>query len=327
MINLIAVETKEGYYITREKSPYSNNLQGLMFDGIPASSTFHKDWGYVMCKPIVKVSHIETQPNINHRFVLKDDTLSPKLPLEILKDDAGEYIDTCDGKTFIWKDELAQYRSLYVEVSDEQPDKEVGDEFALHIAFVVEDIKPPPEFRYPCNEYYDRWADGNKRTNYVTNGNIEHQLLDRIIFPKIILHNTPCRISSEESYEIVRGHIKRNIDNKVAKVRSDYNFCFDVVKIINIEPYQVTREYTPPRCRKPRTSNRMVSSREVPVFEMTYSPYNYKGYTPIQAFEADTEEELKIQVDNYLAELMEVINKPLKDCPNCKGTGVITDNH
>jgi protoporphyrinogen oxidase len=51
----------------------------------------------------------------------------------------------------------------------------------------------------------------------------------------------------------------------------------------------------------------------------------YKGYTPIKEVCAESEDELKEKVDNYLEKLMEFINKPVKDCPNCKGNGVILE--
>jgi len=73
----------------------------------------------------------------------------------------------------------------------------------------------------------------------------------------------------------------------------------------------------------PSLKNRLVSVREAKIFEMTHAESNYKGYTPIQGFEADNEAMLKEQIDNYLADLMDKINEPLVECPYCKGRGVI----
>jgi DNA-directed RNA polymerase II subunit RPB1 len=37
----------------------------------------------------------------------------------------------------------------------------------------------------------------------------------------------------------------------------------------------------------------------------------------------DNSEELKETIDNYLKNLIEYINEPTKDCPNCNGSGII----
>lgn len=56
---------------------------------------------------------------------------------------------------------------------------------------------------------------------------------------------------------------------------------------------------------------------------MTYSPENYKGYSPIPEMYANSESELKEKVDKWLEGLIEIINKPLCQCPECRGTGYI----
>jgi len=56
---------------------------------------------------------------------------------------------------------------------------------------------------------------------------------------------------------------------------------------------------------------------------MTNDKDNYQGYTPIQGFHGNNIKELKENIDRYLSELMEIINKETKDCPLCGGHGII----
>jgi hypothetical protein len=328
VINISAIETNKGYYISvatnSSYSPFnSSSLSPLLFDGVKADYSFHSDWLFIKSKPN-KITHMKHQENNNYRFVLTDDTLSDKLQKEIPREQAGTFVKDCNGEHFEWKPELAFYRSLYIEVSDEQPDIEVEDEFTFEVVFKIAEIVPPPsEFNYLAGTAWNSF----KHESYdktINRPNIEHQLLDKIIFPSLIIHETPCRLSSEESYEIIRSHVKRNINPVVAKVTSDYDFCFAVAKVIKLaNPYSKPITYTPRGKRKPVTETRMVTAREVQIFEMTNAKHKYSGYTVIQGFEGNNERALKEQIDNYLADLMVIINKPLVDCHHCNGTGVI----
>ena len=61
-----------------------------------------------------------------------------------------------------------------------------------------------------------------------------------MIIPDILIHNYPCEISSVDLYSVVRQYIKDNIDTKVAKITTDYNFCFEVKKLI---PLHTPKDY------------------------------------------------------------------------------------
>jgi hypothetical protein len=327
ILQIIAIETDKGFYVSRFPDggySYNRRLDNKLFNRLKATDTFHPDWSFIPTIPF-KVSHIERQPNINYRFILKDDTLkSKKLPLEIKSEDAGA--KDCEGN-FIWKEELAMYRSLYQEISDPQPDKEVEEEFDFKVLFKVPEIKPPTGIKYPDNPL---WIDHEFKPAFITNSRIEHQVLDKIIFPTILLHETPCRLSSEDTYNLIRNYIKLNINPKYAKVTSDYNFCFEVAKIVGItKPFEQTYTKHPGynRRRKPIVETRLVSSREVKVFEMTSEKDKYNGYTPIKGFVANNETELKEQIDAYLKELIDYINEPLIDCPHCQGKGVMLNSN
>jgi hypothetical protein len=147
------------------------------------------------------------------------------------------------------------------------------------------------------------------------------------MYPDILLPSRPCKLTSQQMYKIVREYIKQNINYTYATITSDYNFCFTVQKKIILDnPYENKTEikkqnghsYHPPKYNTKYTKDRLV-----PIFEMTYSPENYKGYTSIPEMWGENQEDLKEKVDRYCQELIEIINKPLVDCPHCHGEGVI----
>ena len=321
MLKIYAIETPKGYYISESPSsdPYHHGtmLKNKLFDDIKPQDSFKDDWVFISNKP-AKVSHFEKQSNTNYRFVLKDDSLaSNKLPLEIKREDACNKA-TCGE--YVWKDEWTMYSSLYELVSDPQPEIEVIDEFEFIILLSVDNINPPPNIQYSAIRK-NTWTDERYT---ITNQSIHHQLLDKIIFPSLILHETSCKINSEEAYKLIRAYIKDNIDPKVAEISSDYDFCFSVVKKVGLaKPYTTEYEYKPKGKRKAELKKKYFNDRQVVCFEMTYGPCNYTGYTPIRSFEGKNETDLKEQIDAYLDDLIHAINEPLVECPQCNGCGVI----
>ena len=126
---------------------------------------------------------------------------------------------------------------------------------------------------------------------------------------------------------IVKYDFKENIDSKYATITSDYDFCFTVKKKIELfTPEKYELDVSPIKARKPRYETRYRKTREHEIFEMTYSPENYKGYTPIKEFEGKDLKDLKHNIEVFCKNLIEKINTPLKDCPHCKGYGVILDS-
>jgi hypothetical protein len=325
-LTINAIKSNKGYYVSSPNAQggyYGHNaLTDYLFDGVTPNPSFHEDWVIIPNIP-VKISRMVEQPNTNYRFILIDDSLkSDKIPLELKREEAGEFIDDCESNShFVWKDEYAMYRSLYTEISDPQPDLEVVSEFEFNVLFDVGEIIPPSEFKYPVNK---RWYDHELHPDFVEKSNIVHQELDKIIFPSILIHETPCKLSSEDTYKIVREHIKQHINLKVARITSDYDFCFEVAKIIPLaNPHNWTYNDNAGTRRLKRMVTKLVSTKEIKCFEMTNDNNNYKGYTPIEGFEGKNEVDLKLQIDNYLGELMAYINEPLKECSHCNGNGVL----
>ena len=160
----------------------------------------------------------------------------------------------------------------------------------------------------------------------VTEEDVFYSLLDRIMYPSILLSQRPCCLSSEQTYKIVRRFIQDNIDSRWASITSDHDFCFTVKRRLRLPaPKEYTVNVNAFSKRKPRCQRRTETEHEETCFEMTYSPKNYDRYTPIKGFTAKTQPELNEKINEYCQALIRDINAPLKDCPQCSGSGVVLD--
>ena len=107
-------------------------------------------------------------------------------------------------------------------------------------------------------------------------------------------------------------------------VTSDYDFCFTVKRKITIKPITTRREIKKDNGRSyasPKFKTIIQQFKEIEIFEMTPEDKKYGGYTPIAPWHANNLREMKEQIETYLANLMEEINKPVAECECCNGTG------
>ncbi len=144
--------------------------------------------------------------------------------------------------------------------------------------------------------------------------------------PDIAWHLYPCAISSELAYRIIRAWIKDHVDPMYAVVASDYDFCFTVEKKIRIVPHLQKREKLTSRFKSynpPRFTSHTIEYEKRKVFEMTSGKDRYRGYPVVDGFKGDSLADLAQKIDQYLRDLMEVINAPLTKCQQCDGLGVI----
>ncbi|KLU15020.1 MULTISPECIES: hypothetical protein [Xenorhabdus] len=288
---------------------HNTQIDKLLFDGHKATETFAKNWFEIPTYP-EKVEALITGEKQNRRFKLKDKELqSTKLPLEIPYDERNVF------------DEDVLY-SLYSLTYDVVPDYLVLIDVNFNLICEVDNFRETPEFNYPAVRKYD-FSD---QQYSVINQNIKHSLIDSIIVPAPLLASSPCKISSKEMYDLVRQHVKDNINPKLARITSDYDFCFEVKKIIPLlEPCTFSYRDMFARTKKQRGKIhfKTATSKEITIYEMTHNQRNYNGYTPIKEFSASNEWELKEMIDNFLSELMDVIHAPIEECPHCNGTGYL----
>ncbi len=323
MLKIKAIKTDVGYYCQADfsRSPFdSHSLQNYFFDGKKAETTFNKAWAKIPSIP-KKVEKEESQPKINYRYELIDKTLkSKKFPLVLEKAKVTE--QNCDGY-YVWKTEYAQLQSLYEEKADEQPNLMVDVPFEFNVVLEMDNIKEYGGFSYPAQR--TRWA--NEGFYPLTHDSVQHDLIDTIIFPDIVLPARRSELTSEQTYKVVRKHIQDNINPKYAHITSDYDFCFTVKKKIPLAkktPYQKNIARYGARKAKYITDYR--ENREIEIFAMTHAGSNYNGYTAIEGLKGNNIEELKENIDNYLKDLMDKINEPVVDCKCCLGKGVVLEN-
>lgn len=284
-------------------------LDKLLFDGVSPVKTFHTHW-YSIGKFPSKVEKVISGERENKRYELKNPELaSDKLPNEIAIGDCDNYDSDIIG-------------SLYSLKSDVKPDYSVEVDVKFNIICEVENFKKAPEFNYPAIK---RVGFSDEKYS-VTNQNIKHSLIDCIVTPEPVRSNSPCKISSKEMYDLVRQHIINNIDTKIARITSDYDFCFEVKKIIPLlKPHTYSYRDVFARTKKQREKLHFKTAtyKEVSIYEMTHEQENYKNYTAIKSLSASNEWELKEMIDNYLSEVMQIIHSPLRICECCDGTGYL----
>lgn len=290
---------------------HSGRLKDLYFDGEKPIPSFKMNWLVIKKFP----TEIKTKVSghaINKRYEIIDpDIVSGKYPSVIMEDDFGKYRDE-DGDF--------KYSALYNYKYDmSEPtfeDVEIEWDFLLDI----DNFEKPPTIEF---KGFSRrgW---NDEVYKITNADVNHQGLDQILFPDILIHNRPCSFTSKQVYDITRQYIRENIDGRVAKITSDYDFCFTVKKLIPMYEPKVTQyQNLFARAKKERNKihTRIQKFKECEIFEMTHDQKRYEGYSVIPAMFADNEQELKTKMQNWLDELIATINAPMIPCSHCHGTG------
>ena len=317
-LTILCVKTNKGCFISDCKATggydydyHQTSLTSLFFDGKHPTDTYCKNWYFIEQYPttIQKEMHGEI---INKRYELTDETLaSDKLPKVIPYEEEDNYNANIID-------------SLYKYEYDQAPDYLADVPCDIQVICEIDNYNFPPKMEY--NAIHKVGWDERQYT--VKNTNVKHQMLDKMIFPAILLHERPCKFTSKQMYDMTRQYILEHIDNSVAKVTSNYAFCFEVKKLIPmIEPETITYHNIFARTKRERNKLHITVKKyeEKTVFQMTHDQENYRGYTAIPELCANNEAELKEKVDAWLEGLMEIINKPLCQCEHCHGTGYIDE--
>lgn len=289
----------------------SYGLKELLFDGEYAKPTYLPEWYVIDLYP----AKIEKKGVVYdyRKYVLKDE----------YKGCLGfkEEIDYDDRFNFEHDiDSFYNYEYQKREVNQEV------DNLEIEVIMELENFNLPTiEYKAYGATNMNAYWDGEYN---ITNKGVRHQLIDKIMFPDILLPERPCKFTSKQMYDITRAYIKDNINNKYATISSDYDFCFEVKKKIKkYTPEEVTYYNIFARTKKQRNTphKKIVKYREETIFKMTNSKSKYDGYPIIEEMTAKNETELKEKVDTWLSNLIEKINEPLVECPHCNGLGVINE--
>ena len=313
-MKLIGIKTNNGVFLTRfdATNQFQQYINPISFcyviNGEEPRSTFLAKWCLISSEPVTVQRRVK-HPNINERYELRDPTLVDRFSPIVPREEAT-YVS--DGERFFTK-EFKTISSLYEFMSDPAPDTLEDVAFEYETVAVVEELQPK-EFSFGS----------------VSSDNIHHQLIDQLLFPQPLLQERPCELSPTDSYRIIREYVKQHIDFNVARITSDYDFCFTVTKIIPLSEtitftVDVNNSYFQKRKRKPKYEQRFRSRREVTIFEAAPKPY--QKYPVVSGFRGETQDDLRENIETYLVDLIAFINKPVTDCPHCKGLGVIDPNH
>jgi hypothetical protein len=316
MLDLIAIKTPDGAMISTlvMQTEYSGGWThtAYLFDGAVAEPTYDRLWLKISAIPTI-VQRIIPATRETRCYRLKPEfgetELTPReVPPEFFWD--SETCDSCnDG-----------YRALYDAEYDETPEQYESIEFTVNVLATVDDFDGLKSFEFLVN---NRAFGAVNPTLKINEGSAQHQILDKILFPKRLLAARPCKLTVRDSYEVIRKHIKDNIDPRHA-ILTDYDFILHVDKRIRLperEAYQV--DVSGLRAKKPKLETRYRSHRSTRVYEI--APDGYHNAPPPPVFEGGNYRELEKNIKVYLDTLMAEINEPLVGCPHCKGTGVLIE--
>lgn len=313
------IKTDKVWFVENMEKDYwkrKYDFEKLLFNGNAPTKTF-STWWFQIKKPENDSLKVEIKKHgeaINQRYEIKDkEFISERLPEIISYEDKEKYYDEdYDGYKIL--------DNFYTYKYDIGPDKIEEIDVEINILIELENYNFPTEFEFEATKKWN-YAD---EVYKIKREDISHQLLDRIIFPEIMLSNRPCSLSSKQMYDITRQYIINNIDNKVAKITSNYDFCFEVKKIVPLlepETFSYTNIFAETKKARNKIHYATKEFKEIKIYQMTHKQENYKGYTAIEPIFANSEDELKEKVDKWLKGLIDMINKPLELCPHCNGTG------
>lgn len=317
-LTILCVKTDKGCFISDCKATtgYDYNyhrpaIDKMFFDGELPAGTYYPNWFYIKQYPTTIQREVRGAC-VNQRYELVDIALeSEKMPLVIPYEDENQYNSSL-------------IESLYRFTYDQAPNYMEEVECEIQVVCEIDNYNFPPMFDYAAIT-----KTGWTECLYtIKNADVKHQMLDKMIFPPVLLHERPCKLTSKQMYDLTRQYILTHIDNSVAKITSNYAFCFEVKKLVPlIEPETITYHNIFAKTKRERNKIHTTIKKfeEKSIFEMTHEQEKYKGYTSIPEMWANSEVELKEKVDTWLEGLMEIINKPLCQCPHCNGAGYIDD--
>lgn len=312
IIKLSVINAKNGMFFRVVKSPW--NPSSLMLNDEPLQPSFKSGW--FMCVEMKRFTRKTFLPNINYRFELIDPINFPNLPLTMPKSEVFEEKKDNDGyRQCTWKEEMKHLQGLYREVSDPQDPVIIEIPFEIESSMTIDRSIGENPFSYSVGKYAP-----------ITHENAKAMGIDELFYPNILHEHLPCQLTSKETYDIIREHVKRNIDPTSARVSSDYDFYFAVNKLVKLWKPQIKQNelltVKGKSFKNKKYREYTITNREFSVFEMAH---NYRGYKNIEPFSGDNHRDMQQKIDAYLEELMVAINTPLEDCPHCKGMGVIIE--
>lgn len=320
-------KTNHGIFFKPEINFYS--MDRYIFNGVDGNLIPKYGSFYKVDSDELVVMHRAYPTRVCAGWKLKNPALeSNVLPITL---EQSSIVEDYDDDEKVWTGSFADYFSLYEQVYEEQPARIEPVEITLVFLgeLLIENLTKPEETKVVLAS--NNWL-CTKLEQLNLAAIVSYDELLKIVVPDFMLHNHPCSLSSEQVYKIVRAFVKENFNPKVAKISSDYDFCFSVQKVFTTaKPINVSKEVKKANGRSyatPRFTTVKANTSSLQIFEMTWAGYGgkvegYSGYTAISPWKADNLEDMRQQVKVYLESLMSVLNTESKECECCKGTGFI----
>ena len=316
------ITANNGWFIKEVKPSNGNYGYGVSqyyFSGKQPEPTFSNTWFRI--EP--EATHVQRKilpQRFNERYELIDSKLKAVGYPPVLS--VAEYNIKTDEDDLNYDKTVAALYEYKYEMSEETFE-DIETEFEYIFKYEGDIIEPSISY-----EGAQHWSDySHKWVNTILkHTEVQHQEIDKIMFPDLLLPECPASFSSSLMYDITRAYIKSHINPEVAEITSDYDFCFEVkkkVKKIKPEVYTYYNLFARSKKERNRLQTGVKKYDMYTIFEMTHSPKNYENYTPIPAMYADNVAELKEKVDAWLEHIISIINEPLCQCPHCEGTGYL----
>ena len=301
-IDVKAIKIKNGFFIYFKDIDYY--IDKIKINDELLEKTHTNDYGYTKATTIKSIKKI-VKPVLREGFFIIDKFLvSNKVPEFIDFEDEEKY----DSHTL---QKLYNRRTEYAEPTL----KEVEFNLIIEAEF--------PNFTYKLFKFSTgftrKFYDGKITEDFITSKDLKSQKIDTIAFPSSFSPMLPCCLPKENLYQIIRQHVRENIDTKVAKITSDYDFCFSVAKIHNSYKPKYSAIY-----KKPVKLNAIAVVKQKQMYEtcLHIAPTPRTDYAVLKDLYANNHTEMNTKVKTLLSNIITNINTPLEICPHCEGTGL-----
>lgn len=283
----------DGHMYVKLDGTNGPSIYSYLFDGVRAESTYLSDWGKIPYIP-TDIQLKRPPSHTNGRYILNDDyPVTKNTPKTILQEDAINYSQV-----------IGLYNPIIYDLVE-------GD--LEQVDFEITVIHKLKDFEIIPKKY-----------------NSTVSLITQLEQEEFIHQAFPCKISSSQMFEVIRKYVRKNIDNTVAHISSDYEFHFQVVhKITLADPYTVRIDANQgKRNRSPRWVTNLITTKEANILNIkrNLSDSDYGNNCKVApSFSCNNYKELCDTIDRYLEELMKTINVNYVECSCCKGWGVIPE--
>ena len=268
------IETEDKYLYKFDE--YIYDINEYYMNGKELKETFESKWFVIDEFP--KLLQKKEIVKVNERWTLKNkDLYNETIPLVVDEHSKDKYKSLVESDLYEYTyEEKEVYKAIDLEI---EKIGEINDSIPFEHKEIIETERG--------------WYSRGKRKVYLIKY-VKFSLKDNCLTPVPIKELTkPCMLNRDYLYQILTDYIKRNVDLNYAKVKSDYDWRFEVV-----------------------TNN----EKETCIL-CWYNHERDNAYT-LQNLYAKNYKELINKLEKMKKDIIKYINRE-HTCPNCGGTGCI----